>query len=559
MSGSGPPFDIRTLERLAGDRTFGRGDAYHREGRVVLLAVEPKRVLAQVSGSDDYRVELTGRGTRIGGRCGCPAFEDMGFCKHMVAAALAANAAGGEAEAQTAGTLGRIRAHLRGRGVEGLVELVMDLAEQDRVLFQKLELASALADGDDGAVEFQLRKAVDRATRTGRFVDYHAAGGWAAGVDAVLDSIAELAAAGRPAPALRLAERAIDRVEQAIENIDDSDGHGTVLLDRAREIHLAAAQAAKPEPRRFARDLFARELESPYDTFTGAVGLYAAVLGEGGLDEYRRLAAAAWAKLPARAGKDRNTAATAPDYHALIAVLDFFAERDGDVDARIALRTKDLSSPWSHVQLARFCLDHGREDEALRRALDGLWLFEDERPDERLVFLAAELLAGAGRKEEAQAQLWRAFEKAPSLELHARLRQLGGVAARDRTIAVLEARLAKEPRTRWHAPADLLVHILIREKLPDAAWAAVGRHGTSMGVRETLARASESTHPQQALAVYAERVDQLADGGGNPAYTEAVELVSRMARLRDAAAQAAYVEALKARFGRKRNLMKLLG
>src|SRR5207245_1393572 len=73
----------------------------------------------------------------------------------------------------------------------------------------------------------------------------------------------------------------------------------------------------------------------------------------------------------------------------------------------------------------------------------------------------------AGRKSEAEAQLWRAFEKALSVELYARLRELGGEAAHERAIAFLEARLAEETRTPWHNPADLLIRVLMHEKMFD--------------------------------------------------------------------------------------------
>ena len=99
-----------------------------------------------------------------------------------------------------------------------------------------------------------------------------------------------------------------------------------------------------------------------------------------------------------------------------------FLERDGDVVARIALRAKDLSSPWSYLQLAEFCAEQGREDEALRWAEEGIWIFEDGRPDERLVLFAAGLLSKAGRKADAEAHVRRVFEKAPSLHLYIRLR-----------------------------------------------------------------------------------------------------------------------------------------
>jgi tetratricopeptide (TPR) repeat protein len=210
-----------------------------------------------------------------------------------------------------------------------------------------------------------------------------------------------------------------------------------------------------------------------------------------------------------------------------------------------ALRAKDLSSQWQYLQLAEFCGAQGHDEEALRRAEEGLWLFEDERPDERLVFLTAELLVKAGRKKDAEARLWRAFEKSPSLALHAQLRKLGGKAAGVRAVEFVEGGLAKQTVSPWHHPADLLIRILMEEKMPDAAWAAVHRHGATMGVRESLARASEATHPKAAVDVYAERVEQLAGSGGNPAYAQAADLVARMAKLRSATEQAAYVTALK--------------
>ena len=126
-------------------------------------------------------------------------------------------------------------------------------------------------------------------------------------------------------------------------------------------------------------------------------------------------------------------------------------------------------------------------------------------------------------------------------------------------MSFLETQLAKQKPSGWGYPADLLVHVLMQEGMFDAGWAAVRKHGASMGVKAALARASEASHPAASLAVYAERVDQLAGAGGNPAYAEAAELVTRMAGLRSAAEQIAYVAGLKARHGRKRNLMKLLG
>lgn len=553
-SGNRPRFDVDALRRLAGDKVFVRGEVYHRDGQVEVLAVEPGRVVARVAGTDDYRTVLTGRGTRIDGECSCPAFRDWGFCKHMVAAALAANAAGAGGAADGAGTLARIREYLKERGVDALVATIVDLAERDEALLRKLDMAAAAAHGDDRTIGTRLSRALDAATRTGDFVEYREVPDWAARVDAVLDVVADVASGGRAGVALKLAERAIARVERAIEAIDDSNGHCGALLHRARDIHLAACRAVRPDPVELAGDLFAREMADGYDVFHGAAALYADVLGEDGLREYRRLAVDAWRKLPPRTGPH----AFSGDRFHLEGMLDFFAERDGDVEARIAIRAGDLSSQWAYLRLAEFCLSQGRREEALRRAEDGLWTFEDVVPDERLVFFAADLMRKAGRKADAEALLWRSFEKAPSLELYDWLRRIAGKRARDRGVAHLVARRADGGPGHRRPPAELFVHVLMREKMFDEAWAAVGEGGIPAGVTLALARASDATHPDAALAVYAERVEAFVAAGGNPAYEEAAGLVARMAALRGAGDHAAYVSDLEARHRRKRNFVKLL-
>jgi hypothetical protein len=553
-------FSIDALRDLAGDKVFARGEAYHRDGQVQILTIEPKRVLAQVAGTEDYRTELTGRGSNIGGHCSCPAYGDWGVCKHMVAVALTANALDPDAEAEGAGVLSRIRDHLKQKSVDALVGMIVELAERDPALLRRLDVAAAVMHADDGTLRTRLRKAIDAATRTRDYVEYSEVPGWASNVNASLDAIDDLASGARAGFALELAEHAIDRIERAIDSIDDSDGHCGGLLHRARDIHLAAAESARPEPVQLARNLFAREVDGDYDTFGDAAQLYTDVLGEPGLAEYNRLAAMAWEKLPKRSGRGRgHDDEFSAGHERLKAILDFFAERAGDIDTRIALRAHDLSSPWCYLELARFCLSQGRVDEALRRAEEGSWVFEDRQSDERLVSFTAELLSKAGRKADAEALLWRTFEKASSLELYKQLRKLGGKNALERIIGILEARLAGKERAGWYGPADLLVSILIEEKTFDAAWAVARKHKVSFGARIALADASKTRHPREALEVYAERVNQFVNTGGNHAYGEAAKLIARMATLQSEAEQAAYVATLKERHRQKRNFMKLLG
>ena len=434
--------------------------------------------------------------------------------------------------------------------------MIIELAERDPVLFRKLELASASDCADEKTLAASLGKAIDQATATRGYIDYGEAGGWAGGVDEALDAL-EALDAKRDGLVLRLAERAIDRIESAIESIDDSDGECGALLERARDIHIRAALSARPDPIALARDLFERETGDGYGTFDGAAWLYADVLGEAGLAEYRRLATEAWEKLPPLSGRDRRKGEG--DYSGLSEILDRFAERDGDLETRIALRAKDLSSPWKYFELAEFCFKHKGASEALRWAEEGLWTFEDGPLDARLVLLAADLLLNADRRGEAEALLRRAFERAPDFNVYLRWRDAAGETALDQALAVIERSAADEARLSFGHPADLGVKILMHEKRFEMAWAVTRKHRVSRAARERLARESEADHPREALEIYAERVDELANGGGNRAYEEAAGLIARMGRLRGAAEQTAYVATLKERFGRRRNLMKLLG
>jgi hypothetical protein len=549
-------FDLDTVRALAGGKVFVRGEDYYRDGSVEILTLSPERVVAQVAGTEDYRTVLTGRGTEIDGECSCPAFEDWGFCKHMVATALAANAAGDGAEAEAAGALSRMRQYLKSKSVDGLVDMILELAERDRELFRKLDVESTVVRADDKTLEARLRKAIDAATRTGTYVDYREAPRWRSGVDTVLNAVADVASGPRANIALELIEHAIECIEAAFEAIDDSDGHLGELLERAREVHLTAARAARPEPVALARDLFKRETESDFETFAGAVADYADVLGEQGLAEYRRLAVVEWDELPANPGPARAAADDFSAVHRLKNILDFFAERDGDVEARIALRAQNLTSPWDYQQLAEFCLSQSREAEALRRAEEGLWLFEDRRPDERLLFFAVKLLTKARRRADAEAYLWRAFEKGPSLELYKHLRRIGDEPAAERALAFLESRLTNSERTSWRDRPDLLVEMLMHEKRFDAAWSTVHKFGVSVYAKQALVKATDVKYPREALEFYSAQVEQLANAG---AYDEAAKLIARMAKLRSTSEQAAFVVDLKARHGRKRNFMKLLG
>jgi len=566
-----PRWDVGKLRDVAGDKVFERGVAYFEDGQVEIITVDRTRVVAEVVGSETYRTELVGTGRDFSGDCSCPAFPEWGFCKHLVATALAANAVTPEAVASTESRIEKIRRHLRGMGIEPLVGMITGLAARDPALMSELELAAAIEADDDAALLARFKKTITEATRISGFLDYRAAPGWAQGVRTLLDRIEKLIDRGRTHLVLELLDGLFARLEAALQSGDDSNGEIGGAFGRACEIHRAACAMVKLDPIALARDLFAREVETDWDFFAGASEAYADSLGETGLAEYRRLAEAAWRKTkPRRAGGTQILDTEFGRRHQLRAILESFAERDGDLDRRIALRAQDLASSYDYLGIAQLCLEQGRDAQALKWAEDGLWQFEDN-PDARLIVFTADLYRKTERQADAEKLLWRGFERQPSRHLYDRLRGVSqrdrraATDVRDRAVALLQAAATGETsggRPHWASPARLMLDIMMTDGMLNEAWDFVGSHGCPDDVLQALAAASEQSHPTEALQAYRHRVERLIGLGGNGNYDAAFKLIARMAPIRTRLGQAsehtAYVADLMAQHKAKRNFIKLL-
>lgn len=547
-----PRFHVAALRGMAGEAVFARGAAYAREGRARILAVDVGEARAEVTGSETYEVILKGGGAAISGDCSCPAFEGWGFCKHLVAVALTVNDASPEVIATANRAEVRLRAYLAGHTTEALAERLLALARRDGALWRDLDSEAALAAGDDETVLALLHESIDAAMETGG-VGWRGAGAWAEEFRSVTRQIAVLLSAGRADVALAALDHAFDLADEALEEIDDSEGEAMAVLCEARGLHLAACVQAKPDPAVLAAQLFERETTSEFDLWTDAHRIYAGPLGKCGRAEYRRLAETAL-----RQPGDRCDRARARE------ILDAFAKDDGDIDARIALRAPDAKTAHDYADLATLCLEAGRRKEALAWAEEGMWRLED-RPDRHLTMLTAELMREAGRGSDAEALLWKAFEREPDERLHRLLKDTAaepsGVA--DRCAAVIEARIAAKGSNHWSPLPGLLIDILLEEGRADAAWGAARTHGCSEQVTERLARATEDSHPEDAIAAYADLVEINIAHTQNHGYESACRLLGYLESLRarrsQSAAHAAHLESLRARHKFKRNFIRLLG
>jgi len=143
---AGTAFDLDGLRELTGPKVFARGEAYAEAGHVDLVQVAGDDVVAHVEGTETYVVRLTPSNGL--GLCTCPAFEDFGTCKHVVATAVAYSGLN-EAEVRAVrNRFARLREGLDLEDHAALVERILDLARRFPQVLADLEAAEERASPD---------------------------------------------------------------------------------------------------------------------------------------------------------------------------------------------------------------------------------------------------------------------------------------------------------------------------------------------------------------------------------------------------------------------------
>lgn len=573
---------------MAGARSFERGEAYFGSGRVGALAEHEGQVTARVRGTREYLVKLWADGNDVGYSCTCPLGADGVFCKHGVAVGLAclgaASSSGKPGRApKPAVTMEDVRAYLGRQDKETLVGLIMERAMDDDRLRERLLMKTARK-GPKGLDLATFRRAIEYAVHTGEFVDYHSAYDYARGIAEVIGSVAELLNEGHAAEVIELTEHALAAVEDAIGLVDDSDGHMGGILERLQELHLAACKTAKPDPEELAKRLFAWETRTEWDTFSGAAATYARVLGKKGLAVYRALAEAEWACVPA-VGPGKGDAAYYGRRFRITHIMETLAQQSGDIEALVAIKSRDLSHAYSYLQIAEVYKQARRFEEALEWAERGVKAFPD-RTDSRLRDFLAEEYHRKKRHDEAMTLMWAEFAESPRLEAYQKLRThagrlpaarnaaQAGIAQwplwREKALALLRETLAKAkthpPKDQWGSAPQTdhseLVRIFLWEKDDEAAWREAKEGGCSSDLWRRVAGMREKDHPKDALPVYQGLIDPIVDRKNNEAYREAVGLLRKIRELMAGLGReeefARYLETVRSTHKPKRNFMTLI-
>ncbi len=552
------------LKELAGEAYFERGVAYFRQGAVERLVSDGRRVTARVAGTELYTVKLWAEEDDLTWDCTCPLGQDGEFCKHLVATGLAWLGAGGEA-ARSSPEIDSVRRFLEASDRQTLVEILTECACEDEALMERLLLAAQRQGAADPAA---IRETIRRTLAAGDFVDYHAMPrlvARAAAIPELLRGLSEQDAA----TAAELSADAMRRGLDLLGRSDDSDGRLGDLLSEITAVHHKTFGRSGLPPQALAANLFELQLADGYDFFS--LEDYLPALGEAGCAAYRRIAAEAWKKVPPLAPGSRADRYEERRYQ-LTSIMETLARRDGDVDALVEILRRDLSDPHAYLEIAQALADAKRHDEALKWAEEGHARFA-RRPDPRLEDFVAAEYHRRGRHRDAIALRWSRFTATPSLHGYRQLKESADQARnwsawRDKALAAArKAQRRRKPPVPgvpyWMpAGASLLVEIFLWEGDPTAALREARAGGCAAHLWLQLAGALELDHPDQAVAIYQERIDPIVNLANNQAYDRAADHLRRirvlMARVGKTTGFGPYLDALRVRHKAKRNFIQRL-
>jgi uncharacterized Zn finger protein len=586
MSQSANLAEVLTLAEVMSrcdEKTFARGKAYFHGGKVSRLEEKDGGVRAIVRGTEPYNVELT---TRYGGLtcyCDCPVSRAASFCKHAVAVALSWLENSGtevfQPDEETQPKKPRkkrktyaeqVHEYVASLDADALRTWLMEAVERDVALRDKLLLAARSANASDLP---GMKSAVRQATRVRRVMhDWREVAEYADGLFSLCDVLRSRLNGPHAADVVELAELAIAEVENSLEKIDDSNGYILPAIRELAAIHLEACERTRPEPEKLAERLFRFQLEGKWGTFADLFPAYAEALGDVGLRIYRELLNEQWSELPALATSNsayaydsRRSKVT----HAMAALAEF----DGDVDALIRIKSKDLSTSYQFLQVASLCRDHGRLDEGLAWAERGIEELKKNFDPELLAFCIDGYLS-RGDVDKADAYAWRRFvSHTGALAFKALLKVATATGKHDETRqralehmwdCVGKEEAGKAKRSIWDTTTRTeLVKVYLAEHDNEAAWNAFTGGPVATQIVQQMAAVRAVTHPRDALVIYHNLLPgTVARGTGAAQYKDAFEIVQAIAALRgklgEDAQFAAELDEIRRTYRAKRNFMVLL-
>jgi hypothetical protein len=420
---------------------------------------------------------------------------------------------------------------------EQLADVMLDAADRHDDVARAVRLVVARSTGDLVA----LRREVDLALRTRRFLGYWEAMEWAAAANPVL---VELERVARTAPSRELVEllqRAVGHVVKVIHHADDSSGLIGDLAGELLELHAVTCDAGVADPRKLASWMI-RFRFGDQDFFEVDPVRYARALGDEGLAAYRQAVNAMddAGSFAVRYARER------------IAML------DGDIETVVELAGGDLSNAYQFRRVADAMAELERDDLVLEWTVRGIAESSSWQVG-TLYDLACDTYARLGQPLEVLRLRRAQHERMPSLSTYSTLRTAAE--------AVHAWDVEREAARMVLRACDFrgLVGALLDDGDEGLAWGeavAAPADEVDADLWLRLAESREAHQPAEALTVYERVADHVLVETDRRAYARALRILKRASSVADAAghrdAFAAHISRLREQHRRRPTLIAML-
>ena len=387
-------------------------------------------------------------------------------------------------------------------GAERLARLLLGQARDAPSLRHKLEALLSDIDGSPPELSKPMIRSLERRIGTLEYIDgyndWRSAGAIGADIGAIRRDIIEGLVPGDPRTAANLLARLVELQDTLFDLIDDSNGElGDALFEVVGDWGCSWARVDDRDYEEVADIVFEAVEDNPYGVLDEVIPAFAEALGDVGLKTLEGCFRMELDDLPTSESGDDSWDmdwARSRIYRGLQNIADI----KGDVDAFIVAHEAAGTHLIYVVEIAERLHRAGRAEEAIR------WI---ERPDSRAhpnndsTDLHTAILIDLGRKDDAFALIWRAFETTLSPDHYRSC--LGMVPEKDR----INLRDKAVAVARNHDDVHLALALLTEIDAPAEASALIIQRCGAFNARaywilRPAAEALASDHPLAAAVLY---------------------------------------------------------
>lgn len=549
------------LIKLAGKAAYIRGQGVFESGQITHLNIKKNSILAEVEGTYPYKVRLKITPNLLDGTCSCPASDNFDFCKHCVAVALAYSSQKNILQdAQGKSEIERIQTYLQTLDKQTLSQHLLDIIENNSQEFNSWVVKADLALGTVDARE--MRKKITKSLPYRSIWGYRQVGNYFIAAESIFAVIIEPIASLPAEDQFKLYQYGYQRLNKALEKIDDSNGDRYEIEGRL-ENGLTHAFLALNWPNKKKSEFLLSALKQSDDVFPEIPGKFIAEDDNALYKAFIVQCEELWLETVKTHTPDQF------DYllSVLKSILIKHAKEKNDPQREIDLLAATASYPHDYSELAEKHMALSQYDKAeqwLKKAQES----SHHSQPTNLLSLQVKLETERGNLAIALEKQWELFKLKPSdhdytkvKKLH-QLNKLPEAQAYQQAESFLLEKSKSKSENYYEPPNTNLIEFYLYNQQVEKATEVADKEKVEAHLLCEIGLEVATSQPETAIRYHHRAASVVANQGRETAYQDAVSLLKK---LKTALPKTAYseffdmVEQLKAIPALKRepNLMTL--